>query len=137
MKVCSNCEKNLPFESFNKKLNGYQPYCRQCDNAKSRERYANNREHHKAVIKKRTIRYRAESKEWIRSLKEENPCVDCGTSYPWYVMDFDHVRGKKSGNISHMVARLNAKQKILDEIEKCEIVCSNCHRERTFKRMGF
>lgn len=131
------CKKELDLNSFNKKNKGHQPYCRSCDNAKSRQRYAENREHHKFVIGQRNARYRDEIRKWIRELKESKPCADCEISYPWYVMDFDHVRGEKGGNISHMVARLHAKQKILDEIEKCELVCSNCHRGRTFKRIGF
>lgn len=111
-----------------------QPYCRPCDNKRARDYYASNRDHHKAVVRKRNKKYLDATKEWIRELKESNPCIDCGISYPWYVMDFDHVTGKKSGNISKMVATAVAKEKLLEEISKCELVCANCHRERTFTR---
>jgi hypothetical protein len=136
MKVCGNCKLELPLEKFNKKgPDRYQPYCRPCDNERSRAYYAKNREYHKAEIRKRSKKYLAESKAWIRNIKESSPCLDCGIKYPWYVMDFDHVSGAKVGNISEMIAKLSAKQKILDELDKCELVCSNCHRERTFQRM--
>lgn len=61
------------------------------------------------------------------------PCMDCGNSYPWYVMDFDHVRGKKTSNISAM--RTCNTPRLLEEIEKCDVVCSNCHRFRTYSRL--
>lgn len=134
MKICSKCKLELALESFNKKGDYLQPYCRPCDNKKARDYYASNRDHHKAVVRKRNKKYLDATKAWIRELKESNPCLDCGISYPWYVMDFDHVTGKKSGNISKMVATSVAKEKLLEEISKCELVCANCHRERTFTR---
>lgn len=60
------------------------------------------------------------------------PCVDCGVQYPPYVMDLDHVRGEKlfvlSKGYNHSV------EAQLAEIEKCDVVCTNCHRERTHVR---
>jgi len=60
------------------------------------------------------------------------PCADCGISYPSYVMDFDHIKGRKSFQISGNL-HLSTKR-ILAEIAKCDVVCSNCHRKRTFER---
>jgi hypothetical protein len=37
---------------------------------------------------------------WVRQQKEV-PCSDCGVQYPYYVMEFDHVRGEKVANIGH------------------------------------
>ena len=68
----------------------------------------------------------------IAALKEASPCADCGRSYPAYVMDFDHVRGTKSVGISLMFSY--SWQTILAEIAKCDLVCANCHRIRTFER---
>lgn len=48
-------------------------------------------------------------------------------------MDFDHVRGKKHANVMELIPTLS-KKKIDEEIAKCEIVCSNCHRARTHSR---
>ena len=137
MKTCSKCKQELSLDNFGKKRKGFQPYCRTCTQINSRAYYAANREYHKAQIAKRTIRYRKELKELIRSIKEASPCLDCNVSFPWYVMDFDHVTGDKYKDISAMVSNLNSKQKVLDEIAKCELVCSNCHRVRTFQRLGF
>ena len=68
----------------------------------------------------------------MRSLKTE-PCTDCGVTYPPYVMDFDHVRGDKLFTIG-MSTQTKSKQQILDEAAKCDVVCANCHRKRTYER---
>lgn len=70
------------------------------------------------------------NRAYIKEIKEV-PCADCGQSYPSCVMDFDHVTGRKLGNIS-LVARSWSLEKLIKEIAKCQIVCSNCHRIRTF-----
>lgn len=49
-------------------------------------------------------------------------------------MDFDHVRGEKFANVSKMVNTCEKLSRIEDEIAKCDLVCSNCHRIRTEKR---
>ena len=71
--------------------------------------------------------------QYLRDLKTKTPCVDCGINYPYYVMDFDHVRGQKHANVMELVSTLS-KKKIDEEIAKCEIVCSKCHRIRTHVR---
>lgn len=71
--------------------------------------------------------------KYIQELKSKSPCMDCKESYPYYVMDFDHVRGRKHKNVMELIPTLS-KKKIDEEIAKCEIVCSNCHRVRTHNR---
>lgn len=68
----------------------------------------------------------------VNELKESSPCADCGVYYPHYVMDYDHL-GDKVGNVSLLVKTASL-QRVLDEIAKCDLVCSNCHRARTFLR---
>lgn len=72
-------------------------------------------------------------KKYVDGIKEKNPCVDCGKKYPYYVMDFDHLRDKK-GIIMQFI-RANNRANLENEISKCEIVCSNCHRERSHQRL--
>jgi hypothetical protein len=64
--------------------------------------------------------------------QKAGPCHDCGGKFPPCVMDFDHVRGVKHRSVSLM--RLNAFAAILAEIAKCDLVCANCHRIRTYDR---
>ncbi len=75
---------------------------------------------------------RQEAKDYIIERKK-CPCVDCGESYPSYVMDFDHVRGRKIANIAS--GRFHSSMKGLKrEMAKCDVVCANCHREREHQR---
>lgn len=78
-------------------------------------------------------RTKAYLSRYIQDLKSKTPCMDCKESYPYYVMDFDHVRGRKHKNVMELIPTLS-KKKIDEEIAKCEIVCSNCHRIRTHSR---
>ena len=71
--------------------------------------------------------------QYLKDLKEKNPCMDCKVSYPYYMMDFDHVRGTKHSNVAELINTLS-KKRLDEEIAKCEIVCSNCHRARTYIR---
>ena len=83
----------------------------------------------KNVLKKK----RKEINSLIRSYKENVACTDCKIVYPYYVLDFDHVGNDKVENISKM-ARWYPLEEIVNEIKKCEIVCANCHRQRTYNR---
>lgn len=67
----------------------------------------------------------------IEELKRA-PCTDCGRIFPTECMDFDHVRGTKRFNIGQ--ARSWKIETLREEIAKCDLVCSNCHRIRSFAR---
>lgn len=62
----------------------------------------------------------------------KNPCVDCGEDDP-VVLQFDHIKGYKTNNISHMVQQGYSWNNILLEIFKCEVRCANCHQRKTSK----
>lgn len=90
--------------------------------------YRNNKDKHLANAKARKIQKR----EYIRQVKNV-PCMDCGKKYPYYVMEFDHRKGElKFKDVASMVVEGFDRIKI--EIAKCDVVCANCHRVRTFQR---
>lgn len=95
----------------------------------SRRHYAENKEKYLSNNKAR----RNDLKDFIRKVKEATPCKDCKHNFPHYVMDFDHL-GDKLGLIKNFVHN-NNRSGLLKELRKCEIVCSNCHRQRTFMRL--
>jgi hypothetical protein len=67
---------------------------------------------------------------WFRSLKAR-PCADCGQAFDPAAMQWDHLPGfEKAGNVSEF-ARKHNRRMVLAEIEKCELVCANCHAIRT------
>lgn len=68
---------------------------------------------------------------YVNTLKAA-PCSDCGGTFPPCAMDFDHVRGEKRRGIAAAIGRSRAA--LLRELEKCELVCANCHRIRTHIR---
>lgn len=82
---------------------------------------------------KRSAKNKKEVQQMLGQMKEKNGCLDCGGNFPWYVLDFDHVRGKKVANIGQMLDYFSIED-ILKEVAKCDIVCSNCHRHRTYIR---
>lgn len=75
----------------------------------------------------------AVSKGYVSGYLDTHPCVDCGEADK-VVLDFDHVRGDKVCEVSVMVGRGYRLWKIIEEIEKCEVRCANCHRRVTVKR---
>lgn len=75
-------------------------------------------------------------KAFVDSLKDK-PCADCGGRFPTFVMDFDHCRGKKEFELSYARENGFSKERILREAKKCDVVCSNCHRIRTFRRKPY
>jgi len=136
MKRCSNCKQEKSLEEFNKKgfnrdgKERFQSNCRPCDQKISREYYEKNKEKQKKMIyASKKIRVE-KAKEYVKNLKSSTPCMDCGIFYPHYVMDFDHQHSKEF-LISMATHDGTSLEKIKNEIEKCEIVCSNCHRIRT------
>lgn len=70
-------------------------------------------------------------KDFLAVYKEDYGCADCGYNTHHVALDFDHIKGEKSINVCNAKSISQAKK----EIEKCEVVCSNCHRIRTYKRL--
>lgn len=75
--------------------------------------------------------YRKRVAEHVRKLKDK-PCADCKIKYPYYVMQFDHL-GEELKTAG--IAQLRTIAAIDIEVKKCEVVCANCHAERTQKRL--
>lgn len=100
----------------------------------ARKHYEENRE----LVKQRAMAFKAikrrELSEYVRKEKDK-PCLDCNIKYPHYVMEYDHIGDDKISTVSNMVNSAVSLKKLQTEIAKCELVCSNCHRERTFSRL--
>lgn len=130
-KICGRCKQLKEVSEFSRiggnRSDGLQAYCRECSNALARENYQENKEYYYrlAVERNKELRRR------LRELKQV-PCADCGQEFDPVCMDFDHLpQFKKSMAISYMLRHRMSWDKILAEIAKCEVVCSNCHRLRT------
>ncbi len=75
---------------------------------------------------RQTIR-RKEFKEWFKDLKKTLKCLNCGFSHP-AALDFHHKDPQKKDFNLGAIGCTVSKKRILDEIEKCVILCANCHR---------
>lgn len=131
MKKCYKCKKEKPLSEFSKNLSkkdGLSSQCRECHKQLRHNHYLKN----KKKIIKQISNLKIEKQKWVISLKDK-PCKDCGKKYPHYVMEFDHL-GDKEFSISNGTLRCLSKKRILEEMSKCELVCANCHRERTYRR---
>ena len=102
----------------------YQSNCRDCQKNYRKQHYLSNREKYIKKAKK----YRETFTEWIVEYKKNLKCEICNENRYW-VLDFHHKDPKeKDIEISVLVKTCN-KKRILDEISKCMVVCSNCHRD--------
>lgn len=66
---------------------------------------------------------------------KNKPCLDCGKSFSIVSMQFDHVRGEKKFRLAEATAKLKSLEVVQEEIDKCEVVCANCHLVRTDNRL--
>lgn len=142
LKICENCGKlYIPRRSNEKRQKFCSPGCRTFlwVNKNRKKLNAN-------VRKYRARRYLLEGrwtengpkakdlKRWMIEIKS-NPCCDCGQKFPVCCMDFDHRFGEtKKYNVGSMFAHHYSRELIEEELKKCDLVCSNCHRIRTQKR---
>lgn len=128
-------KNKLPPSQLNKGKTSLAFKDREEQRAYGRAWYAANKEKTVARARANSQRYRARNKKYVDDLRSATPCTDCGNSYPPYVMDFDHLDGEeKFRNVADMVGRAVSLELLQLEIAKCEIVCANCHRERTYQR---
>lgn len=131
MKTCSKCRRDLPLNQFNKKGDGKQPWCKACNRKRSRQYYADNREKHLAVVRKRNVARIRANQDWIIQYLLGHPCCDCN-EMDLLVLEFDHL-ADKTMNICHAIQDYSL-ARLQQEVAKCEVVCANCHKRRTASR---
>lgn len=87
-----------------------------------------NRKSVKEHQKKTAKRIRKERRDWFQDLKKNLKCEKCGVQ-DFRVLDFHHKDpNEKDLEVSNMVRLRWSKKRILAEIEKCKVLCANCHR---------
>ena len=146
-RTCTKCQEKKNISEFSpKRARG--KWCEGCylgyflaynrnrtDDRDGAERYQRDRRPHRLANKVALVRAHG------------GACSLCGYAKSAAALDFDHTtetgdpfpsRGMKNVNKAHTVSRLLASaavesfEKAIEEAEKCVLVCSNCHRERTF-----
>jgi hypothetical protein len=128
--ICSKCkqDKNESCFSFrNKSLEIRHKQCLECQKRYRQKHYKT----HKDDYRKKNRRNKLKNRQLVYDYLMSHPCVDCGESDP-VVLDFDHIKDK-SINVSKLIGTYSWKT-ILQEINKCEVRCANCHRRKTAKQ---
>jgi len=128
MKICGTCKKTKSLEEFalkDKQKGKYQSYCRDCQRVYRQKHYQSNK---KKYIVKAAIWRAKHREEFYQWLLQQN-CLDCGNS-DIRVLEFDHVRGEKEKDIARLIGNVSFTV-LKKELDKCDIVCANCHRIRT------
>lgn len=83
----------------------------------------------------RVANTRAAIRQWLKDEKENYPCTDCGNYYRYYVMQFDHLpQFEKKFHLASFKDYTQSLDVVKEERAKCDLVCANCHAERTHKR---
>lgn len=112
-KVCTKCKRELPIENFHwrdKAKGTRRSECKDCHNQHMRNSYN-------------------EKKKSVQELKIGLKCAKCGDNRS-YVLDFHHIDPSiKKEDVSQMLINHRSLEDIQKEIEKCIVLCSNCHRE--------
>jgi hypothetical protein len=115
-KCCSKCDKTKSIEEFRRREKGKEARrseCRDCYNKDSRKR------------NERNVRL-------LREYLRNKGCKCCGNTNPLH-LQFHHVRGEKKAKITDMVKGRRSWESILEEMEKCDVVCANCHQAITIE----
>ncbi len=135
--TCRKCGLDLQPDAFDfrDKVRGLRKTtCRDCVRAYSKAHYEANRDVYIARAKAGNRKTVADQRSIIAGLRGR-PCTDCKGVFPPECMEFDHRSGvEKSANIADMPKRYYSKRLLAAELEKCDLVCANCHRIRTARR---
>ena len=75
-----------------------------------------------------------ERREWYDNFKKTLKCEICGEDHP-ATIDFHHKDEKtKTNGITQMLSGNYSIKRIKEEIDKCQILCSNCHRKLHYEQ---
>lgn len=137
MKICRLCRLEKPEEEFKLTSRGDRLYrrnaCKKCEQDLAKIHRSQSPEYGESQLR-RNRSYKERNRKILEDFKRGKPCADCGQIYPPWVMDLDHVRGRKVAGCSALAQRTISARALLAEIAKCEAVCANCHRQRTHDR---
>lgn len=134
MRVCTACQQAKDESDFywqNIKMGKRATKCIPCTKIVRKASWASGSEREKNYAAK--ARRVQAAQDFLWSVLSLSSCVDCGEDDP-LTLEFDHVSGVKKNDVSNMVSQNYGVDAIRSELEKCEIVCANCHRVRTATR---
>jgi hypothetical protein len=103
----------------------------------AQKKYRDRNKHNRIYTesKRAAARLLAKNRREYANRFKMKPCADCHIQYNPWVMHFDHLDSStKLAHVSIIVRSGGSFSRIKNEIDKCEVVCANCHAERTHQR---
>lgn len=123
-RVCTTCKKEKPITEFHRKGAGRRYKCKACMVIYQKEWYAKNRKKHIRAVEE----WKRANKAWYREYKKGLSCETCGENRH-QCLDFHHKdEREKESAVSNLYAQGQSVQRMLREMAKCIVLCSNCHR---------
>lgn len=130
---CNKCKQQKELDQFKfRSDNKYDCYCIPCRKEFQHQSYMKRQKEQteKNKLYRKSKGY--QKIKWYILFKQTLKCSNCPENHP-ACLEFHHKNPKeKSFNISSMIGRLS-KKKILEEVKKCIVLCSNCHRKLHYK----
>lgn len=123
MRLCTRCGIEKPLSEFSKKKESFQSACKSCHSKYHQDWYIRNREMRRSQIRQRMKDIRS----WVKSLKVGLFCSKCGEDHPATLQFHHRDPSKKDSNLANIYLKGWSKERIMKEIEKCDILCANCH----------
>lgn len=144
MKVCTKCGTPKPLSEYfvkDQKTQRLHAQCKECYKEHRKtyysQHYAKYSEAYRERAKIRRNKIRNQLHTAILKYLSLHPCAVCGEDDP-RVLEFDHIDPTlKSFCISHGIRYGVPIAKIQSEIEKCQVLCANCHKRRTATQAGW
>lgn len=138
MKTCTKCKKSKSLSEFHKRArasDGLQSSCKRCNIDARMATYRSSPKNMQAT-RDAAKRSQLRNRDYLIELVKLSSCADCSES-DIVVLQFDHVRGTKVGDVTDLAKRGVSIAKLQEEVDKCEIVCANCHVRRTSKQFNW
>jgi len=141
MKRCDHCRQLKEDEEFNwrfKELGIRANTCRECAHIHNKKYFEGPaKERHLKQVKERKDAARDVARQYAWEYLCTHPCTQCGESDPM-VLEFHHREGsEKDMAVGYMVSAGYSIPRIQSEIDKCDVLCANCHRRVTMKERGW
>lgn len=86
------------------------------------------------------VKLRKERQKWLIESKRNKPCADCGGIFHPVAMDYHHIdeetkhyqKDPSSRGVRGLIKSGYGIKRVQEELDKCVLLCSNCHRVRHY-----
>lgn len=139
-KICSKCQKEKPMNEFRwrNRTKGYRScWCKSCFSLYEKEKWKDQTDNRRNKHRQQQLSRRSRNINHIWKYLSGKCCVECGITN-LIVLEFDHIEpNDKCGNISDLARDGYSIKNLQREMEKCQVLCANCHRIKTAKERGW